>query len=239
VNKIKTEKSKAKPAGPKTQIKFKRGATAGADQGHKTVQNHLGPALGLEFVTSAADLEGCPRDSFPEVAIIGRSNAGKSSLINTLANSKIAKVSSTPGKTRLLNFFKSKTFRLVDMPGYGFAARPEDEQKIWRRMIESYLAIRENLVGLLVVMDIRRDWSDDEENILNWLDPRHLPCAIILTKADKLARAERMKRVEKVKINSGVEFVFPVSALKKEGVVEVEDHVYKNWIATIQSGKKS
>ena len=194
------------------------------------------PALLFQFETSAVDLEGCPRDAFPEIAIVGRSNAGKSSLINALANSRIAKVSSTPGKTRLLNFYKAPRYRLVDMPGYGFAARAGAEQYSWQRMVESFLAIRENLLGLILVMDIRRDWTDDEENLLDWLEPRELPCVVVLTKADKLSRSAMFQHVNKVKINSRIDSVFTASALKRQGLFEIEDYIYKTWISA--TGKR-
>jgi GTP-binding protein len=184
----------------------------------------------LQFVTSAVNLQGCPSDTVPEVAMIGRSNAGKSSLINGIANSKIALVSSTPGKTRLLNFYQAERYRLVDMPGYGFAARGPDEQKIWQAMIESYLAARANLAGLVIVMDIRRDWSVDEKNLLKWLAPRELPCAVVLTKMDKLSKGVAFARVREIQKQSGVEHVFLTSALKKEGYTEFEDFLYLSWI---------
>ncbi len=184
----------------------------------------------LQFLTSAVNLQGCPADKLPEVAIIGRSNAGKSSLINGIANSKIALVSGTPGKTRLLNFYQAERYRLVDMPGYGFAARSGHEQHSWRQMIETYLAARANLVGLLIVMDIRRDWSRDEGDLLKWLAPRELPAAVVATKADKLARSPALARVREIKKQSGVETVMMSSALKKEGFSELEEFVYLQWV---------
>lgn len=184
----------------------------------------------LEFLTSAATLAQCPTDAAPEVAMIGRSNAGKSSLINGIANSKIAMVSSTPGKTRLLNFFETDRYRLVDMPGYGFAARPAHEQQAWQMMIESYLAARTQLVGLVIVMDIRRDWSDDERNLLKWMAPRELPSVIALTKADKLSRSASLQRAREIQKQSGVGNVLITSALKKDGFIEFEDFLYSQWI---------
>lgn len=184
----------------------------------------------LRFLTSAVNLQGCPQDNVPEIAIVGRSNAGKSSLINGLANSRIAQVSSTPGKTRLLNFYQAPLFRLVDMPGYGFSARSGVEQASWQEMIEPYLARRENLMGLLVVMDIRRDWSRDEQNLMNWLAPRELPAAVIATKADKLSRSEVTQKVTLLRKHSHLESVFPASALKKQGFQEIDDLVFKVWI---------
>jgi GTP-binding protein len=196
-----------------------------------------GPSLNLEFLTSAANLQGCPNDSEPEVALVGRSNAGKSSLLNGLSNSRVAKVSSTPGKTRLLNFFTSAKFRLVDMPGYGFSKRSGVEQNSWQAMIEPFLVQRPNLRGLLIVMDIRRDWSIEEQDLVAWIAPRQLGIAVALTKADKLSRSEGLKRLGLIRMQSGVENMFLTSSLKKTGYFEVEDYIYKNWIAKSGAGR--
>ena len=195
----------------------------------------------LQFVTSAVNMQGCPKDALPEVAIIGRSNAGKSSMINGIANSKIALVSGTPGKTRLLNFYQAERYRLVDMPGYGFAARAGDEQKVWQAMIENYLAARQNLTGLLIIMDIRRDWAEEEENLVKWMSPRDLPVAIILTKSDKLSKGEAIARQRQIQKAAGTSAVFVTSYLKKEGYNDVEDFIYLEWIRPAQgnTGKKA
>ena len=195
----------------------------------------------LKFVTSAVNMQGCPKDALPEVAIIGRSNAGKSSMINGIANSKIALVSGTPGKTRLLNFYQAERYRLVDMPGYGFAARAGDEQKVWQAMIENYLAARQNLTGLLIIMDIRRDWAEEEENLVKWMSPRDLPVAIILTKSDKLSKGEAIARQRQIQKAAGTAAVFVTSYLKKEGYNDVEDFIYLEWIRPAQgnTGKKA
>lgn len=185
----------------------------------------------MQFVTSAANLNGCPEDAVPEVALMGRSNAGKSSLINALSSSKIAKVSGTPGKTTLLNFFNvGGKYRIVDMPGYGFASRSASEVDSWQGMIEPFLAARGNLCGLLLLIDIRREWSQDERLLLNWLRPRDLPCAIVLTKADKLTRNEINKQVQKMRKVSGVEHVFVTSSLKKAGFAELEEFFFHEWV---------
>src|SRR5262245_31840721 len=117
------------------------------------------PRARLRFITSASDYSGCPDDSRPEIALIGRSNSGKSSLLNGIAQERVAMISSTPGKTRLLNFFDAgDKYRYVDMPGYGFSARGGDEHHSWKPLIEGYLSARTNLCGLLVLLDVRRDW---------------------------------------------------------------------------------
>lgn len=175
-------------------------------------------------------MQGCPADELPEVALVGRSNSGKSSFINGLANSRIAQVSGTPGKTRLLNFYQAPAYRLVDMPGYGFSARSGDEQAGWQQMIEPYLASRGNLVGLLIVMDVRRDWTQDETDLITWIAPRELPAAVVLTKADKMSRGAALERVRVVQRQSGLADVMTTSTLARKGFAEVEEFFYKTWI---------
>ncbi|WP_413569538.1 ribosome biogenesis GTP-binding protein YihA/YsxC [Bdellovibrio sp. HCB117] len=185
----------------------------------------------IEFIKSAVLAKDYPLHNLAEVAIAGRSNAGKSSFINALAKGKVAKVSSTPGKTRLLNFFNMEdSYVLTDMPGYGFAARSVDEIEEWNSMIETYLMTRENLVGLLLVMDIRREWTADEELLKKFSDRRGFPMAVALTKADKMTRNHMNQAVAKVKKMSGLSAVFAVSSLKKEGQDEIEEYMYENWV---------
>ena len=188
----------------------------------------------LQFLTSAVNLQGCPEDQVPEIAIVGRSNAGKSSLINAWAGARIAQVSATPGKTRLLNFYQGPHFRLVDMPGYGFASRSGSEQQSWRQMIETFLAARGNLIGLLLIMDIRRDWSGDEVDLLDWMQPRGLPSAVVLTKADKLSRTVILNRVRVIRQESGLDAVLAASALNKSGVKEIDDFVFQTWVRPLK-----
>lgn len=185
----------------------------------------------IQFIKSAVLEKDFPVHKKVEVAIAGRSNAGKSSFINALTKNKIAKVSSTPGKTRLLNFFElDQSYVMVDMPGYGFAARSGDEMREWHRMIETYLMNREQLRGLLLVMDIRRSWTEDEELLKEFSERRGFPLAVVLTKADKMSRSQMLQAVAKVKKASGLSAVFGVSSLKKEGQDAVEDYIYENWV---------
>lgn len=185
----------------------------------------------IKFIKSAVLAKDFPVSNKPEVAIAGRSNAGKSSFINALGNTKIVKVSATPGKTRLLNFFSfGEHYNLVDMPGYGFAARSGDEMRDWQQMIETYLMGRENLRGLLLVMDIRREWDQDEELLKHFSDTRGFPMAVVLTKADKMSRNQMMSAIAKIKKQSGISAVFASSATKREGQEEVEDYMFENWI---------
>jgi GTP-binding protein len=185
----------------------------------------------IKFIKSAVLPKDYPKTGKKEIAIAGRSNAGKSSFLNSIANSKVAKVSNTPGKTRLLNFFeRGDKYVIVDMPGYGFAARSGDEIREWHVMIENYLSMREELVGLVLVMDSRRPWTKDEELLKSYADSRGLPMCVILTKADKLTKNEIQKTLNSVKKDAALSSVFMTSALSKTGHKEAEDYLFENWI---------
>ena len=142
------------------------------------------------FLTSASQLSQCPEDHGWEVAFAGRSNAGKSSAINTLTgNGKLARTSKTPGRTQLINFFSlDDERRLVDLPGYGFAKVPESVKRAWVRQIEHYLQRRESLRGLVLLMDVRHPMQDFDRMMLDWAVAAAMPVHILLTKADKLKK---------------------------------------------------
>lgn len=185
----------------------------------------------MTFIKSAVKFSDFPVHKLKEVAIAGRSNAGKSSLINTWAGGKVAKVSQTPGKTRLLNFFNmNDSYCLVDMPGYGFASRGGEEIKVWRKMIENYLKQRPQLAGLVLLMDMTRDWALDEESITQFVMTHDIPVAIGLTKSDKFSKNDIEKAVARIKKQSRIEEVFPVSSQNKSGCDALEDFMYKAWI---------
>ncbi len=120
------------------------------------------------------------------------------------------------------------------MPGYGFASRSGSEQQSWRQMIETFLAARGNLIGLLLIMDIRRDWSGDEVDLLDWMQPRGLPSAVVLTKADKLSRTVILNRVRVIRQESGLDAVLAASALNKSGVKEIDDFVFQTWVRPLK-----
>ncbi len=186
----------------------------------------------IQFIKSAVYPQDFPPAKKAEVAIAGRSNAGKSSFLNAIGGGKIAKVSSTPGKTRLLNFFSvNNKYVMVDMPGYGFAARSADEVDEWHRMIEVYLTQRETLQGLILIMDIRRDWTADEEMLKKFSSEQDFPMAVVLTKADKMSKNEINAASLKIKKQSGLSDVFVTSTLKKIGHEDVENFIYKTWVA--------
>jgi GTP-binding protein len=148
------------------------------------------------FVISASKPEEFPAPTLPEVAVVGRSNVGKSSLINALVGQDgLARTSRTPGRTRLVNWFeveaKSGKFHLVDLPGYGYAEVSQAMRESWRPLIESFLDKRESLAGVLLLIDIRRGVQDEELDFVPWLAERSRPICVALTKADKLPKNKR------------------------------------------------
>jgi GTP-binding protein len=149
-----------------------------------------------EFIKSAVKPKDFPPAALPEVAFVGRSNVGKSSLINVLANRKaLVRTSNTPGRTQLINFFDiNSILTLVDLPGYGYAKAPPDVRKQWGPMIETYLAKRENLRAVVLILDIRRIPSDGDLQMLDWLKNYGIPPIIVLTKCDKLSKLETAKQ---------------------------------------------
>jgi GTP-binding protein len=181
-----------------------------------------------ERVASAAGAEGFPRAGLPEVAILGRSNVGKSSLLNRLVGRrKLAFASSKPGTTRLLHFYRveraGRTLLLVDLPGYGFARVARSERAAWRALIEGYLDGRRPLRACVLLQDVRRDVSDDELDLLAWLAERRIPARVALTKCDKLGAAVRRAReaaaTEAFALPPGC--VVATSAHTGEGVAEL------------------
>ena len=146
-----------------------------------------------EFVKSAVKPSHYPSADLPEIAFTGRSNVGKSALINTLLNRKhLVKTSSTPGRTQLINFFIiNKAFLFVDLPGFGYARVPESVRKSWGPMIETYLSKRKTLKSVVLIMDIRRIPGMKELNFIEWLHYYNIPGILILTKSDKLSKIKQ------------------------------------------------
>ena len=151
--------------------------------------------LSAEFVTSATRPSQYPPAELPEVAFVGRSNVGKSSLINTLVNRKhLVKTSSTPGRTQLINFFDiNDNLTFVDLPGYGYARVPAAVRKKWGPMIETYLSTRKTLKGVVIILDIRRLPREEEQNLIQWLAHFSICGIIVLTKTDKLSKTKIIK----------------------------------------------
>jgi GTP-binding protein len=160
-----------------------------------------------EFIKSTVKPAHYPPADLPEIAFAGRSNVGKSSLINTLVNRKrLVKTSSTPGRTQLINFFDiNETFSLVDLPGYGYAKVPARIQKEWGPMIETYLSTRKTLKGVVLIMDIRRTPRQEEMDFIGWLDSFTIPAILVVTKADKLSKTRQAKQLALIGHTLGVE----------------------------------
>ena len=152
----------------------------------------------VELEKRCRDPKEFPRFRLPEIAFVGRSNVGKSSLINTLLTRKrLVAVSSTPGKTRAIDFFRvNDTFRFVDLPGYGYAKVPETVRNAWKKLIDAYLVDRETLVSVVWILDIRRELSELDRMLYDWLCSYSIPYIPVCTKADKLSVRERAKRKE-------------------------------------------
>ena len=167
-----------------------------------------------------------PDETCKEIAFAGRSNVGKSSLINLLLNrKKLARVSGSPGKTRTINFYNiNDTFRIVDLPGYGYAKVSKSISSEWGGMIESYLANRENLLKVIQLVDIRHEPSAQDKQMVEWLRHFGLSGIVIATKADKVSLNERNKSIRNIRKALALDendIVLPVSALKKTGVEEI------------------
>ena len=181
------------------------------------------------FLTSAARLPQCPPDEGWEVAFAGRSNAGKSSAINSLTgNKKLAKTSKTPGRTQLMNFFElSGNQRLVDLPGYGFAKVPQAVKKEWTKQLEHYLERRRSLRGLILLMDVRHPLQPFDQQMLSWGTAATMPVHILLTKSDKLKRGPAKSTLLQVRAGleryDGLASAQLFSALKHEGHDELRE----------------
>ena len=177
----------------------------------------------VRFLTSAHLARQFPPDAGAEVAVAGRSNAGKSSAINAIVQRKgLAKTSKTPGATRLVNFFElDPGRRLVDLPGYGFAAVPGPMREHWGALIETYFGQRESLRGAIVVMDVRHPLTDHDRSMLELAGARSVPVHIVLTKADKLGRGAGHKARQAVQNAVGPQVTVQLmSALTGDGVAE-------------------
>ncbi|UTW03464.1 YihA family ribosome biogenesis GTP-binding protein [Amphritea atlantica] len=195
------------------------------------IQYHL-----TRFNTSASKLSQCPEDTGAEVAFAGRSNAGKSSAINTLTNAKLARTSKTPGRTQLINFFDTNVegVRIVDLPGYGYAKVPIAMKEHWQKHLDDYLQNRECLRGVVLMVDIRHPLKEFDQMMIQWCNEAGMPLHILLTKADKLNRGAaqnallKMKQLLDVK-NNPLLTIQSFSALKTTGVEQLREHLNR-WL---------
>ena len=185
-----------------------------------------------DFITSAVVSGQYPKDGLAEVAFVGKSNVGKSSLINTLTNrKKLAKVSGTPGKTRLVNFFMiNKAMYYVDLPGYGYAKISKAAQQSWGQMIESYLKGRTTLKKIVLLVDSRHKPTDDDILMHNWIKHYGIECIVVATKIDKLTKNEMFKSDKLIKETLGLaeeEKIMHFSSLKKLGKEELINKIFE------------
>lgn len=190
--------------------------------------------LEAQFVTSAAKPEHFPAPpnrgrELPEIAFLGKSNAGKSTLLNALAGTgrKLAYTSSTPGRTQLINFFRiGDDLMFVDLPGYGYAKAPLPVVREWQRLIEAYLKSRESLKLCVLLLDARRGWTDQDRDLRVWLEHYGRPYIVAATKIDKLNQSERQRGLAAIRNESGGD-IFPVSAPTGRGVRELWQTIWK------------
>lgn len=220
----KSKNSKA-AAAPKQKISYTKKVDPAITEYSVRSLNWLRKA---EFLMSAPKLNLCVEDTGYEVAFAGRSNAGKSSAINALTNQKqLARASKKPGRTQMINFFSlgNPDQRLVDLPGYGYAAVPEAMKIVWQKELENYLIHRKSLQGLVLLMDIRHPLQHFDVMMLEWAYSRHLFVHVLLTKSDKLNRGPASKALQevkatlnKMKLNFSIQLF---SSLNKEGLEEL------------------
>ena len=179
-----------------------------------------------KFIGSYPSTEDLPVDQGSEIAFCGRSNCGKSSILNALTNNKkLAKTSKTPGRTQSINVFEIKSnsdFKIIDLPGYGYAKVSKKMRASWGQEIEKYLMTRQCLNALCIIMDIRHPFKEDDESLIDWCESKDLPMILVLNKADKLSKSQIAQTVlnatKELNKLSTEHFVIPVSATKKTGI---------------------
>jgi GTP-binding protein len=193
----------------------------------------------LEFALGAASARGFPPDSGVEVAFAGRSNAGKSTCINTLAQRRgLARTSKTPGRTQEINFFQlDESRRIVDLPGYGFAQAPERSRKQWNQLVGDYLNQRDSLAGIVILVDIRHPMKPKDTELLDWCVSAKLPIQLLLNKADKLSRGPAKQSLAKIRgqvtaLGGDIQ-VQLFSGLKKDGLQTLWDRL-DDWLGSTQ-----
>ena len=192
-----------------------------------------------EYATTAVRKDQYPQDGLPEVAFLGRSNVGKSSLINSLCNHRgLARVSGAPGKTQTINYFRAALrrrdeegeqqrlpFYLVDLPGYGYAKTGKERRKIWKKFIDEYLLTSPNLQFVCQLIDIRHEPMASDVEMFQWLVEHHVPVLIVATKADKIGKNARQKNIAAIRRALGVKeiSILPYSSVKNEGRSDLLD----------------
>ena len=184
----------------------------------------------IGFEKSISELNQSPKDIGSEVAFVGRSNAGKSTAINSITNrNSLAKTSKTPGRTQLINFFKvNENNRFVDLPGYGFAKASKEKQKSWNRLVTNYIKYRQSLKGVVLIIDIRRGFGEMDLMFLDFYLPLNKRLHILLTKADKLSKQKQSLILNEAReIYGSIATIQIFSGTKKIGISEAQDQVTK------------
>ena len=184
----------------------------------------------IDFEKSISELNQSPKDVGSEVAFVGRSNAGKSTAINSITNrNSLAKTSKTPGRTQLINFFKvDENKRFVDLPGYGFARASKEKQKSWNRLVTNYIKYRQSLKGVVLIIDIRRGFGEMDLMFLDFYLPLNKQLHILLTKADKLSKQKQSLILNEAReIYGSIATIQIFSGTKKIGVTEAQDQVIR------------
>jgi len=194
-----------------------------------------------EYITSAVSRKTCPEEILPEIVFVGRSNVGKSSLINSLTNRKsLARTSGTPGKTQTINFFRielkisdeRRAFYLVDLPGYGYAKTSKTNRRIWAKFIDEYLSSRRDIKFVCQLIDIRHPPQESDLKSFESLLEKNLPVLVVATKSDKIGKTERQKHLDTIKnsLNIDAESILPYSSTKNEGRSELLDVIINSLI---------
>ena len=185
--------------------------------------------LNGKFLVSAEKFSQCPEYNLPEYPLLGRSNVGKSSFINTLANnSKLAKTSNTPGKTRLINFFNfTDKFIIADLPGYGYAKVSKEAQALWQKYLEEYLLKRSSIDTLIQFVDGRHDIQKNDFQMREWIEAYNLPVITVVTKFDYVPKPKRAGKIQAVKKEFGG-LVFPFSSKEKRFNDDILNFLLKN-----------
>ncbi|MBQ6759214.1 MAG: YihA family ribosome biogenesis GTP-binding protein [Selenomonadaceae bacterium] len=194
-----------------------------------------------EYVTSAVSRATCPEELLPEIVFVGRSNVGKSSLINSLTNRKaLARTSGTPGKTQTINFFRvelkaddnRRAFYLVDLPGYGYAKTSKTNRKLWAKFIDEYLSSRRDIKFVYQLVDMRHPPMESDLKSFASLVEKNLPVLIVATKSDKLGKTQRQKHLDAIQkaFDIDAESILPYSSVKNEGRSALLDVIAKSLI---------